>query len=130
MYVQVAIMAEQSHMSDIPPDFPTRKPLGAVSGASPKVLLVRKLDGRFEAPVQTEQERAGRWLYCEDLASQLADAAARSKQGKRASWPEREIIEQYLPRLLQTGWTSDEESRWVLRRAAALLGWESPRCCE
>lgn len=123
-------MTAQGDPADVPSDFPKRKSVGAVSGAAPKVLLIRNADGRFEHPDQLEQERVGRWLYCEDLATQFAEAALRSKEGKRADWPCDEIIAQYLPRLRQKGWASDEECRWILRRAANLLGWDFPKSCE
>jgi hypothetical protein len=36
------------------------------------------------------------------------------------------ILEQYLPRLIRTGWTSEAEARWVIRRVAQLLEWRFP----
>lgn len=35
---------------------------------------------------------------------------------------ELEILEQYLVRLLATGWVSPAEARWTIRRCAELLG--------
>ncbi len=40
---------------------------------------------------------------------------------------ESEILDQYLKRLLKTGWGSDAEMRWVIRRAADLAKWTAPQ---
>ena len=37
-----------------------------------------------------------------------------------------EILDHYLVRLLKTGWGSDAEMRWVIRRAAELAAWPAP----
>lgn len=39
---------------------------------------------------------------------------------------EEEILDQYCVRVLKTGWGSDDEMKWVIRRAAAILGWPVP----
>jgi hypothetical protein len=109
-----------------PDDFPRTNLAGAVSGAAPKLLLCRTNDGRYSTEKISEEDRITRWMYCEDLARQFADAALKSKQGKRAHMSEVQILDQYLERLLNKGWASDSESRWVLRRAARILGWASP----
>ncbi|MBC7500577.1 MAG: hypothetical protein H7315_08770 [Herminiimonas sp.] len=36
------------------------------------------------------------------------------------------ILDQYLTRLLTTGWMSDAEARWTLRKVAERLGWPTP----
>ena len=40
--------------------------------------------------------------------------------------PEADILDQYLTRLIESGWVSDEEARWVMREAAKMLGWPIP----
>jgi hypothetical protein len=80
----------------------------------------------YAAPKISDEERYARWRQCEDLATQFADAALRSKTGKRSDWNEEDILDQYLPRLKKTGWVSDDESIWVLRRSAAILNWPLP----
>jgi len=119
-------MAEKNESIDVPPDFPRAKRLAAVGGAAPKLLLVRAPDGKFTEPMVCDEEVLQRWQVCEDLAVQFAHAAVRSKNGKRSDWNEEDILAQYLPRLKAKGWTSDEESVWVLQRSAVILNWPVP----
>jgi len=39
---------------------------------------------------------------------------------------EEAILDQYCVRAMTTGWGSDDEMRWVIRRAAAILSWPAP----
>ncbi len=112
-------------LEKIPADFPRPVNLGAVSGAQPK-LLVTKYQGRYYAPGCTPPEQQERWSACEDLAQQLAVKSGESKAGKRAHMTEAQILDQYLPRLIATNWTSEAEARWVMRRVAGLLSWPIP----
>lgn len=64
-----------------------------------------------------------RWDVCEDLAKQLTTNSAESNVGKWSHMSEVEILDQYLPRLIATKWVTEEEARWFIRRAAAMLGW-------
>jgi hypothetical protein len=54
----------------IPDDFPRDPVLGSVTGVQPK-LLVREVDGRYQAGL-TEEELWMRYDVCEDLAGQLS----------------------------------------------------------
>lgn len=83
-------------------------------------------NGRFYIPGCTSPEIYERWDVCEDLARQLPAKSFESKAGKRSHVSELEILDQYLPRLIATKWTSEDEARWVIRRAAAILGWQVP----
>ena len=112
-------------LAQIPDDFPKSTHLGVVGGAQPK-LLMTEYKGRYYAPGNTPPELYKRWDAREDLAQQLVVKCLESKAGKRAHMTELEILEQYLPRLIATRWTSEEEARWVIRRAAKLLNWPSP----
>lgn len=116
---------EEANYAQVPADFPRPLHLGAVSGAQPKLLMV-KYHGRFYSPGCTPPELYERWDVCEDLARQLAEKSLESKAGKRSHMSEIEILDQYLPRLIATRWTSEPEARWVIRRAAAMLGWPKP----
>lgn len=119
-------MTDQIVAHEAPPDFPRPARQGIVSGAADKLLLVRTGHGKYGSPRVSDEERDFRWRYCESLANQLADSAQRSKVGKRSDMSEADILDQYLPRLNATGWTSEEESVWILRRVAALLNWPLP----
>lgn len=118
-------MTEKSDLQ-LPADFPRAiHRTGAVSGAAPKILLIRDGD-KFLEPGTSDSERYERWVVCEDLARQLAEAAKASKAGKRTHMNEVEILAQYLPRLVKKAWASEAECRWTIRRAAALLCWPAP----
>jgi hypothetical protein len=67
---------------------------------------------------------------CEDLAEQLVAKSLESKAGKRSHMTETEILAQYLPRLIETKWTSEAEAKWVIRRTGELLEWPLPACAE
>lgn len=111
--------------AQVPADFPRPGHLGSVAGAQSKLLLTG-FQGRFYAPGCTPPEVWQRWDICEDLAQQLYRKSLESKKGKRAHLDESAILEQYLERLLKTGWGTDAEMRWVVRRAAQLANWDAP----
>lgn len=109
----------------VPDDFPRPRVASSVAGFHPKLALVA-YHGKFYLPGATPPELFSRWEVCEDLAVQLVPKCRESKAGKRSHMAETEILDQYLPRLLKTGWGSEDEMRWVVRRAADLLGWPVP----
>lgn len=109
----------------VPFDFPRPVHLGSLPGAQPKFLMT-KYRGRFYSPGSSPPELFEAWRVCEDLATQLAEKSLESKKGKRAEMSELEILEQYLPRLIKTEWTTVPEARWTIRRVAELLGWPAP----
>ena len=111
--------------SQIPVDFPRPEIHGAVSGFQPKLLLTQHA-GKFYAAGCIPPELYSRWDRCENLAQQLAAKSLESKSGKRSHMSEIEVLEQYLPRLIATGWTSKPEARFIIRRAAQLLNWPVP----
>jgi len=109
----------------VPADFPHPVALGAVPGVQPK-LLVTSYQGKFYTPGCSPPELYDRWLTCEEIAQELSIKARKSKAGKRSHMSEVAILEQYLPRLIDTRWTSEAEARWVILRAAQLLAWPTP----
>lgn len=109
----------------IPADFPRPETSGAISGFQPKLLLTQHA-GKFYAAGCTPPELYSRWGRCEDLAKQLAAKSLESKHGKRSHMSELAVLEQYLPRLIATRWTSEPEARFIIRRAAELLSWPVP----
>lgn len=116
---------DDARYAQVPADFPRPAHHGAVPGVQPK-LLMTQYKGRFYLPGCTPPELFQRWDVCEDLAKQLSAKSSESKAGKRAGMTELEILDQYLPRLIATRWTSEAEARWIIRRAAAMLGWPVP----
>lgn len=122
-------MSKETEVTDnpryTPEDFPRPTHHGSVAGIQPKALL-RQYEGRFYNPGCTPPEVFQRWDVCEDLAKQLATKSVESRAGKRSHMSELEILDQYLPPLIATKWTSEEEARWIIRRAAVMLGWPVP----
>ena len=120
-------MLEQDERENVPPDFPSAQISGAVSGAAPKLLLVRTPTGGFAAPTQSEEERTIRWQKCEVLAGKVARAATRSKTEKCSHMSEEAILALYLP-IMQTKFNARyDESVWIVRRAASILAWPFPK---
>lgn len=117
--------AEDVLFAQVPADFPQPVHLGALPGLQPKLLMV-KYGGRYYSPGCTPPEIWERWDICEDLAQQFCRKSLANKAGKRAHMSETAILDQYLERLLKTGWGSDAEMRWVIRRAADLAQWPAP----
>lgn len=111
--------------SQVPADFPLPKTAAAIGGAQPKLLLTT-YEGRYYAPGCTPPQVYASWKHCEDLAQHLATKALESKQGKRSHMLEVDILDQYLPRLIATKWTSESEARFVIRRVAEMLAWPVP----
>lgn len=116
---------DELDFSQVPVDFPCHEIRGTVSGCQPKLLLTQ-YEGKFYVAGCTPPELYRRWYRCEDLAKQLAAKSLESKRGKRSDMSELAILEQYLSRLISTGWTSDSEARFIIRRAAELLNWQAP----
>lgn len=117
--------AEEARYALVPADFPRPVHFGALPGTQPKLLMVQ-YGGRYYSPGCTPPEIWERWDICEDLAQQFCRKSIENKAGKRAHMSETAILDQYLERLLKTGWGSDAEMRWVIRRAAELAQWPVP----
>lgn len=109
----------------VPDDFPRPQIHSSVAGYQAKLPLVAS-GNRFYLPGGTPRELHRRWEICEDLAQQFVVKSRECKTGKRADMSEEEILDQYCVRALKTGWGSDDEMKWVIRRAAAILGWPAP----
>ena len=120
---------DETSYAQVPPDFPRPTHHGTVSGAQPK-LLMTQYQGLFYVPGCTPPEIFERWDVCEDLAKQLSVKSLESKTGKRSHMTELEILDQYLPRLIATRWTTEEEAQWIIRRTAAILGWPVPAAAQ
>lgn len=106
----------------VPDGFPRPQHLGAVPGAQPKFLAV-EYQGRYYSPGCTPPELYARWQHCMQYVPQFVASCIETKSGKRKDMPEADILNQYLVRLIEAKWVSDEEARWVIREAARLLGW-------
>ncbi len=119
-------------MSDlfaVPDSFPRASPISTVPGAATK-FVAEHFEGKFYPAGGTPPQVRANWLYCENLAQQFKDASLKTKAGKRAHMSEIEILDHYLVRLLETDWGTPAELRWVIQRAATLLGWPAPPNCD
>lgn len=117
--------SDASSRPALPDDFPRLVITSAISGYQSKLALV-EYEGKYYVPGGTPPELFGRWETCEDLAQQLSVKSTESKAGKRSNMSEKEILAQYLERLLKTGWGTDSEMKWTIRRTAEILGWTVP----
>jgi hypothetical protein len=109
----------------VPKDFPRPQHLGAMPGAQQKFLAV-EYQGRFYSPGCTPPELHARWQHCMHLVPQFVSSCIETKRGKRRDMPEVDILDQYLVRLIEAKWVSDNEAKWVIREAARLLDWPTP----
>ena len=109
----------------VPDDFPRPQILGAVPGAQPKYLAV-EYEGRYYSSGCTPPELYERWKHCVQYVPQFVASCIETKAGKRAHMPKVDILDQYLTRLIESGWVSADEARWVIRETAKLLGWPAP----
>jgi len=112
-------------LSIVPADFPRPTVHSAVAGFQAKLALAT-YRGRFYSPGGTPPELFSRWQVCEDLAQQFIIKSRECKLGKRSHMSEVDILDQYCTRAMTMGWGSDDEMRWVIRRASALLQWPVP----
>lgn len=49
------------------------------------------------------------------LVEQFVTSCIETKAGKRRNMPEADILDQYLVRLIEARWVSDDEAKWVIR---------------
>lgn len=110
---------------NIPEDFPRPKIHSSLAGSQSKLALTQS-GGKFYLPGGTPPELFRRWEICEDLARQFVDKSIECRAGKRIHMSEQEILDQYCVRAMKTAWGSNDEMRWVIRRAAEILRWPVP----
>jgi len=111
---------------NIPDDFPREPAIVSLSGAHPK-LSVRfdTASGKYVG-ASDDAGLADRYAVCLDLAEQLVGKCKRNRGTKYARLSEAEILERLLAQLLGTGWGTEAEMVWVMRRTVAELGWHIP----
>jgi hypothetical protein len=109
----------------IPDNFPHPRHLSAMPGAQTKFLAV-EYQGRYYSPGCTPPELHERWQHCMHLVPQFVSSCIETKAGKRAHMTETAILDQYLIRLIEAKWVSEDESRWVIQEVARLLCWPTP----
>lgn len=116
---------DEAKYVQVPAGFPRPQSAGAVPGAQPKFLAV-EYQCRFYSPGCTPPELHQRWQHCMQYVPQFVTSCIETKKGKRAHMSQVKILDQYLTRLIESGWVSADEARWVIRETAKVLGWPMP----
>jgi len=114
-----------TELPGIPDDFPVRAKHAALSGAHPKLALVR-VGGRYYQAGQTPEQVRADYEMCEDLAHQLVPYCRR-KMAEGVVQTTDAALERALLGLKHKLWCSAEQNAWIVRRTAALLGWQVPQ---
>jgi hypothetical protein len=107
----------------IPEDFPRPSRGSALSGAQPKLSLLKVGDRYVDANSSDAQIRAA-YVLCEDLAQQLVSYCQRKLSESGAS--RQAILADTHAGLSNKDWCSPQEVSWTMKRTASLLGWEVP----
>lgn len=109
---------------DAPDDFPRSLPDTTLPGAQVK-FTARMIDGRFVVGM-TKEELSQRWIYCEDLAQQLAERTRRKKAAGLV--PDLDAFYRETEhRVRGQGWDlSNDEVIWLMKRTRSLAEHSSP----
>ena len=105
-----------------PADFPRESAPGSVSGAQPKLLVV-KVGGRFSSGVD-EGEIYRRWAVCEDLVQQLVvKTVKRMREGRVADLDDyANKLQRWLEVQEWEGWrVTSQEAKWMRDRIKTLV---------
>lgn len=87
--------------------------------------MARKIDGRYVVG-QTESELHERWVYCEDLAQQLANRTRREQEAGRVSDLDA-FYRETERRVRGQGWDlSNDEVIWLMKRTRTLAEYFAP----
>lgn len=113
----------------IPADFP-REVTASITGAQPKLPVRFDSESGKYVSGYSPEELAERFDLCEDLANQVVEKCRRKRSTKYEAMTEEGILSSLLNKLLLTGWGSDEEMRWVIRRVAFSLDWPVPNAAK
>lgn len=101
-------------MKIVPKDFPSGFTSSTLPGTQPK-FLARKIDGRFVVGL-TDAELHERWVYCEDLAQQLAARTLRKQAAGLAS-DLGAFYQETERRVRGQGWElTNDEVIWLMKR--------------
>ena len=110
-------------IESIPSDFPQGGPTASLSGAQLKLAVRRDVaTGQYVARL-SEVEVRERYDICLDLVSQLVDKCRKNRLAKYATMTETAILSSFFDKLKKSGWGTDSEMAWVIRRTAFGLGW-------
>lgn len=112
----------------VPPDFPREAAQASLTGAQPKLAVVRNAESGQYVSSHDSVHVAERYAICTDLAAQLVEKCTRNRATKYQHLSEEQILGQLSNRLLQSGWGSRAEMKWTICKTAEMLGWCWPNC--
>lgn len=104
----------------VPDDFPIDVTPSALSGAQPKMSLVKE-GGKFYAPGTSPSEVSAAFELCADLVPQMAAYCERKLPAFGDN--QNATVEAALQGLLGKRWCSAAQCEWVMRKAVEQLGW-------
>ena len=109
----------ENEYSKVPADFPYSVKGSSISGYQPKVALVT-YEGKAYQTGNTPPERYEQWMMCEGFLTYLVSRC----QSKMSSDISNEEIRSEYALLITKGReiVTNEQLRWVIQRAAAMLG--------
>lgn len=100
-------------MNKAPSDFPRQNNLSALTGAQPKLSVVR-IDGRYYLDQPDEDEIYQRYDVCADLVDQLISYCERKKQPSH-SWEA--LLKAVSHSLSKKPWgLTAEENAWIMNK--------------
>lgn len=108
----------------VPDDFPRRLPSTTLPGAQLK-FNARRIEGRFVVGL-TKEELTQRWIYCEDLAQQLAERTQRKQAAGLVSDLDA-FYRETERRVRGQGWDlSNDEVLWLMKRTRSIAEHSTP----
>lgn len=113
---------DRSLYPGVPEDFPIEWEPGAVSGAQPKLLLVKEGEKFYHSGTAPSQVQEALEI-CLDLQQQLTDHCI--KKAALGQEPNALLINVYKF-LVQKDWCQPAQSRWICVQIAKQLGWGLP----
>ena len=113
---------DRSLYPGVPEDFPFEWEQGAVSGAQPKLILVKEGEKYYRSGTAPSQVQEALEI-CVDLQQQLTDHCV--KKAALGQEPHALLINVYKF-LVQKDWCQPAQSRWICVQIAKQLGWSLP----
>jgi hypothetical protein len=111
---------QESHMRELPPDFPNEPVLGSIGGAQPKLLMKRAIDGTYGVPMRSPEEILHRFTCANDITDQLVTYFKRKKM-EHPEWTDEKNYERIRLALIEKAvrgkWLFTEaEQVWIMNR--------------
>jgi hypothetical protein len=112
--------------SAIPSDFPQPAPL-TVSPHSPMAVHISMYEGKCYNAGGSPPEVWELWQVCVELVDYFKKTCLEEKELHSPLLPPAEIIDFYFTSMLiDLGWGTEAEVKWIFRHVAEELGWPTP----